>query len=212
MYIPRHFEETRLETLQGLIKSHPFATLVTQGETELIVNHVPILLDTAAGEFGTLRCHVARANPLWQQFSASVPSVAIFQGPEAYISPSWYPSKREHGKAVPTWNYAVVHAFGMPRVIDDAAWLLAHVTEMSALQESKQRQPWKVSDSPPDFIASMVKAIVGIEIPVARLSGKWKLSQNRAEADKLAVIAELESRSDDNSRAMAAWIRQANAG
>jgi transcriptional regulator len=210
MYIPKHFEETRLETLHGLMQSHPFAALVTQAGAELVVNHVPMLLDPSVGEFGMLRCHVARANPLWRQFSASIESVAIFQGPDAYVSPSWYPGKREHGKVVPTWNYAVVHAFGIPRVIDDAAWLLAHVTAMTSVQESRQPQPWKVSDAPTDFIDSMLKAIVGIEMPIAKLSGKWKLSQNRLPADRAGVVTELQSRSDDSSRVMAAWVKDAN--
>jgi transcriptional regulator len=208
MYIPKHFEETDLKTLHRLIQSHPFATLVASGADGLEVNHVPMLLSPAEGEFGTLRCHVARANPVWKLFSGGIDAVAVFQGPDAYISPSWYPSKREHGKAVPTWNYAVVHAHGRPRFIDDAAWLLAHVTEMSVLQESRQAKPWKVADAPPDFIDSMVKAIVGIEMPVTKLSGKWKLSQNRPEVDKVAVIETLAARGDDASRAMAEWIKQ----
>jgi transcriptional regulator len=210
MYQPKHFEENNRDSVNGLIKAFPFATFITHDGKELVVNHVPMLLDPTAGEFGTLRCHVARANPLWKTLASGVPAVAVFQGPYAYISPSWYVSKRETGKAVPTWNYVVVHAHGTPRVVDDADWLLAHVTEMSSLHEASQRQPWKVSDSPPDFIASMVKAIVGIEMPIARLEGKWKLSQNRIPADREAIIAELGSREDDASQAMAAWVKQAN--
>lgn len=212
MYIPKHFEENRIEVLHGLIKSHPFATFVMHSGSELVVNHVPMLLDPAAGEFGTLRCHVARANPLWKLLPGDIESAIIFQGPYGYISPSWYPSKRENAKVVPTWNYAVVHAFGTPRVIDDAKWLLAHVTQMTEFQESQQAQPWKVTDAPPDFVDSMVKAIVGIEIPVTKLSGKWKLSQNRLPADRKGVIDTLGSRSDDDSKTMADWVKRANGG
>lgn len=209
MYIPKQFEQLRIEALHGLIEAHPFATLVAQGGSELIVNHLPMLFDAAGEEFGVLRCHVARANPLWQHLSGSAPAVAIFQGPQSYVSPSWYPGKREHGKVVPTWNYAVVHAFGTPRVIDDKDWLLQHVTAMTAKQESGAAQPWKVSDAPADFIDGMLKAIVGIEMPIAKLTGKWKLSQNRLQADRLGVVAALESRSDEDSKTMADWIRQA---
>lgn len=207
MYIPKHFEETDLATLHALIRAHPFATLVTQHDGELNANHMPMLLDTSAGEFGTLRCHVARANPVWQQLAGSR-SLAIFQGPEAYISPSWYPTKREHGKAVPTWNYAVVHAGGQARAIDDGNWLLAHVTEMVGAHEGKMPQPWKVSDAPADFIDSMVRAIVGIEIPISTLLGKWKVSQNRPAVDKPAIADALDARGDEGSRAMAALVKE----
>jgi transcriptional regulator len=208
MYIPKHFEEPRIEILHGLIKSYPFASLVTLADGDLLVNHMPMLLDSTAGEFGTLRCHVARANPVWKQVSTSVESVVIFQGPYSYISPSWYPAKREHGKAVPTWNYAVVHAHGYPHAVDDPKWLLAHVTEMVEMHEASQPAPWHVTDAPPDFIDSMVSAIVGIEIPITRLSGKWKVSQNRPAGDKPAIVAALEAQGDDQSRAMAALVKQ----
>jgi transcriptional regulator len=208
MYIPKHFEETQLQTLHALIKAHPFATLVTLADGELTANHVPMLLDAAAGELGTLRCHVARANPLWKHLAAASGALIVFQGPEAYISPSWYPTKREHGKAVPTWNYAVVHAQGEARAIDDRDWLLAHVTEMSNLHEATEPAPWNISDAPADFIDSMVRAIVGIEIPIAKLSGKWKVSQNRPAVDKPAIAAALKARGGDGARAMAALVEE----
>lgn len=207
MYMPRHFEETHLDVLQALIKAHPFATLITQTGGALNANHMPILLDPAAGEFGTLRFHVARANPVWKDLAGG-DALVVFQGPEAYISPSWYPTKREHGKAVPTWNYAVVHAAGRPRAIEDRAWLLAHVTEMSALQEASQVQPWKVADAPPEFIDSMVAAIVGIEMPVAKLTGKWKVSQNRPAVDRPAIAEALDKRGTEGAHAMAALVRE----
>ncbi len=208
MYLPKHFAETDLGTLHALIKAHPFATLVTHAGGELNANHMPMLLDPAAGEFGTLRCHVARANPVWQQLAEGGEALIIFQGPEAYISPSWYPTKREHGKAVPTWNYALVHAQGQARVIDDRAWLLGHVTEMVGVHEATQPQPWQVSDAPPDFIDSMIAAIVGIEIPIAKLVGKWKVSQNRPAVDKPEIVAALDAQGDERSRAMAALVKQ----
>jgi transcriptional regulator len=209
MYIPKYFEEIRTEVLHGLMKSHPFAAIVTIGTDGLIVNHMPFLIDSACGELGTLRGHLARANPVWQQFSGSFESIAIFQGPDAYISPAWYPSKHEHGKAVPTWNYAVVHAHGFPRIIEDAAWLLKHLTELSDTHEATQRLPWKLSDAPKDFTDRLLEMIVGVEIPITKMAGKWKVSQNRPTADRLGVVAGLESRNDDQSRAMAALVMQA---
>lgn len=206
MYLPKSTEESRLDVLQELIQAHPFACLVTLGKDGLVVNHMPLLIDTTCGEFGVLRGHVARANPVWQDFSETLESIAIFQGPQSYISPTWYPSKHAHGKAVPTWNYAVVHAHGIPRVIEDASWLLDHVSELSNHQESAQALPWKVSDAPKDYIDRMLDMIVGIEIPITKLVGKWKLGQSRPRADQLGTAAGLESRGDDQSRAMAALI------
>ena len=209
MYQPSHFEETRLDMLHGLIRAHPLAAFVALGDGELIANHIPLLIDASHGPHGTLRGHVARANPLWQRLSAaSAPAIAIFQGPQAYISPSWYPSKHADGKAVPTWNYAVVHAHGEPRIVDDADWLLAHVTALTAQQEAGQALPWTVSDAPRDFIDRMLGAIVGIEMPIARIEGKWKVSQNRPFADRLGVAAGLESRADALSHAMAALVME----
>ena len=197
MYNPKHFQEEDIGVLHALIRSHPLSTWVTVADGELVANHVPFLMDAARGERGTLVGHVARANPVWQSFSKDVPSLVIFQGPEGYISPSFYASKKEHGKVVPTWNYAVVHAHGVPRVVDDAAWLRAHVTAMTDLQESRHPPgTWKVSDAPADFIDAMVQAIVGIEIPIARLEGKWKMSQNRTMPDRLGAIDGLRARGD----------------
>lgn len=197
MYNPKHFEERDIGVIHALIKAHPLSTWVTLADGALVANHIPFLVDPSRGEFGTLVGHVARANPVWKSFSRDVPSILVFQGPEGYISPSFYASKREHGKVVPTWNYAVVHAYGTPRVIDDPAWLRGHVTAMTDLQESRHPPgEWKVSDAPSDFIDGMVKMIVGIEIPVARVEGKWKMSQNRATADRAGTVAGLNERGD----------------
>ncbi len=208
MYIPKHFEEHDTGVLHALIEAHPFGAWVTQAEGSLRVNHLPFLIDRTRGEFGTLLGHVARANPVWREFSRDAESVVIFQGPNGYVTPSWYPSKRAHGKVVPTWNYAVVHVHGMPRIVEDRDRLLALVTALTNRHESVRADPWQVSDAPPDFVDSMLKAIVGIEMPVAKLVGKWKTSQNRPMEDRHGVIAGLQQRADPDAREMAEMIRR----
>ena len=208
MYIPKHHEETDTSILHALIQAHPLGGWVTQGDGELIANHVPFLLDSTRGEYGTLVGHVARANPVWQSMSSTVNSVVIFQGAETYITPSWYPSKHAHGKAVPTWNYAVVHAHGLPRVIEDREWLLAHLNQLTDVHEADQALPWKVSDAPQEFTDRLLQNIVGIEIPIARLVGKWKVSQNRPEPDKLGVVAGLLARNDEQAMEMASLVNR----
>ena len=184
MYIPQHFEERDLAVLHALIRAHPLGTWVTEVNEGLEVNHLPFVLDDTRGQFGTLVGHVARANAVWKAASSRVESVVVFQGPQGYITPSWYTGKQDHGRVVPTWNYAVVHAHGTPRVVDDRAWLLKHVAELTSVHESGRETPWHVSDAPSDYIEGMVKNIVGIEIPIARLVGKWKVSQNRSVPDR----------------------------
>ena len=207
MYVPKSFEEPDIGVLHALIRSHPLGAWVASADGALVVNHIPFLVHSADGPFGKLIGHVARANPIWKSVGESE-SVAIFQGPQAYITPSWYPTKEATGKAVPTWNYAVVHAHGVPRVIDDRTWLMNHVTELSDLHESGRPSPWRVTDAPADYIDTMLKAIVGIEIPITTLVGKWKASQNRPLEDKLGTIAGLHERADDESGKMAALVRQ----
>ncbi|MCD0502748.1 FMN-binding negative transcriptional regulator [Bordetella petrii] len=180
MYLPRHFEESRPEVLHALMRARPLATLVaTDGAGGFDANHIPLHLDASAGPQGVLRGHVARANPLWRAVGSGAPALAIFQGDDAYISPSWYPSKREHGKAVPTWNYAVVHARGTLRAVDDANWLRQLLDTLTTEHEAGFAQPWSVADAPADFIEKMVAAVVGIELHIEQLSGKWKVSQNQ---------------------------------
>src|ERR1700722_16227003 len=203
MYIPKLHEQSDLRVLHELVRSHPLGTWATQGEGELIVNHVPFVLDPSRGPYGTLLCHVARANSVWQSFSKTVPSVIVFQGPDSYISPSWYPSKQVHGKVVPTWNYAVVHAHGIPVVMETQAQLLQQITQLTATHESHQRVPWQVADAPADFIEQMSRQIVGIEIPITRIFGKWKVSQNRSEADRKGVVAGLKASAEPQSQQMA---------
>jgi transcriptional regulator len=205
VYIPDYHAETDLAVLHALIVAHPLGAWVTAGADGLVANHIPFLLDPARGEHGTLCAHVARANPVWRTLSASV---VLFQGPESYITPSWYPSKHQHGKAVPTWNYAVVHAHGLPRVQDDAAWLHAHLERLTATHEATQAVPWQLADAPADYTRRMIGAIVGIEIPIDRLAGKWKVSQNRPHADKLGVVAGLVGRGDAGATAMAELVQQ----
>ena len=203
MYLPSHFAETRTEVLHALIGAHPLAALVTLGTAGLEANHIPFELDAAAGAFGTLRGHVARANPVWRDHQADADVLLIFQGPHTYVSPSWYATKKETGKVVPTYNYMVVHAYGRLRVIEDRAWLHALVSRLTDRHESTQAQPWKVSDAPDDYIEQMLKAIVGIEICVTRISGKWKTSQNRPAHDRAGVSAALRASGDANAIAMA---------
>jgi transcriptional regulator len=203
MYLPRHFEEDRIEVLAEFLRGHPFATLVSLAGDGLIATHLPLLWDAAPAPFGTLTGHFARPNPHGREARAEVASLAIFHGPQAYVSPSWYVTKRSHGKVVPTWNYLAVHAYGVLRIIDDRDWLRDFVTRLTDLQEGDFPQPWKVTDAPDEFVSSMVNGIVGVEIRVQRLEGKWKLSQNRPPADRASVIEGLRARGDTDSRAVA---------
>ena len=208
MYIPEHFEERDLAVLHALLRSHPLGTWVTEVDGQLVVNHIPFIVDSTRGAFGTLLGHVARANTVWKATSKQVESVMVFQGPQAYITPSWHSTKHEHGKVVPTWNYAVVHAHGVPRVIDEPEWLRQHVVELTDAHESGREVPWRISDAPSNYIDPMLRAIVGIEIPIARLFGKWKASQNRSASDRLGVIAGLDESGDHESQRMARLVRE----
>ena len=207
-YLPAHFEETDTATLHALVGAYPLATWVVSHQGELLVNHIPFLLDAQRGEHGTLVGHVARANPVWHALAEGASSVAVFTGPQAYVSPNWYPGKLVHGKAVPTWNYATVHAHGVPQAFEDPARLLALVTRLTQVHEASQAQPWQVDDAPADYIDSMLKAIVGIEIPVRRWVGKWKVSQNRPVADRQGVVAGLSAQGTAAALQMAALVQQ----
>jgi transcriptional regulator len=204
MYQPAAHEEKNVEVMHALVRAHPLGTWVTSAARGLDANHIPFLLDASSGPYGCLRAHVARANPVWRELAGE--SLVVFQGPETYITPSWYPSKHQHGKAVPTWNYAVVHAHGVARVIDDAAWLRAHLERLTDAHESTQSVPWKLDDAPEDYLQKMIAGVVGIEIAVDRIEGKWKVSQNRPSPDRLGVIAGLLGRGDENSTAMATLV------
>jgi len=189
VYLPRHFEQDDRDALVALVRDRPLATLIIATPQGPSADLIPLEFAADEGEHGTLRGHVARANPLWRQGGAA--ALAVFQGPDAYISPSWYASKREHGKVVPTWNYTMVQARGRLRVVEQAPWLHALVERLTQHHEAAQRMPWQVSDAPADFVAQMLAAIVGIEIPVDSLLGKWKVSQNRSAADRQGVTAGL---------------------
>ena len=192
MYAPRHFEETRPEVLHELVRSHPLGLLITQdADAGLSANLVPFLLEHDEAGRAVLRAHVARANPVWQAARRDVDSLVVFQGPQAYVSPGWYASKAEHGKVVPTWNYVMVQARGKLQVHEDAPWLLSLVTRLTQRHEAALPRPWAVADAPADFIDGMLRAIVGIEIPLDALAGKWKVSQNRSTADREGVAAGL---------------------
>jgi transcriptional regulator len=193
MYNPRQFEETRIDVMHALVASHPLGALARLGPDGLQADHIPfeIAPPTAAAPFGILRAHVARANPLWRE--AGCAAMVLFQGPSSYVSPDFYEQKAENGKVVPTWNYAVVHAHGTLRVVDDARWLQGLLERLTDRQEAGRANPWAVGDAPRDYIETMIKAVVGIEIVIDRLEGKWKVSQNRSEADQLRVAAGLEA-------------------
>lgn len=206
MYQPPAFREDRIEVLHGLIKAHPLATLVCLSEEGLLANHVPLILHADLGDKGTLRGHVARANPIWKTFTPDVDVLAVFQGVEHYITPSWYPAKKEHGKVVPTWNYAVVHAHGPLSVHKDPEWLLSQVESLTTEHEADRQAPWAVSDAPDDFVQRQLRGIIGIEIPIARIDGKWKMSQNRDDADRLGVIEGLEAEATISARTMAGLV------
>ena len=212
MYLPEAFKEDDIGVLAAFIRDHPFATLVSLGGDDLIATHLPMLWDAEPAPFGTLTGHIARPNPHGREAHAAVDSLAIFLGPQAYVSPSWYPAKREHGKVVPTWNYVAVHAYGPLTMIDDADWLRRFVTRLTEIQERGVADPWHVSDAPEPFVAQMVKGIVGLEIPIRRLEGKWKLSQNRSAADFAGTIAGLEARGTPDAAAVAdamtVWRRE----
>lgn len=188
MYQPPHFRDDTHAAQHGLIRTYPLGLLVTGGAGGLIANPIPFLLDEA-GTHGALRAHLARANPQAQALAEAEDCLVVFQGPQGYVTPGWYASKQEHGRVVPTWNYATVHVWGRPRVIEDADWLRRQIADLTALREAPRAAPWAVDDAPAPFVAAQMRAIVGIEIPIARIEGKWKMSQNRPEADRAGVIA-----------------------
>jgi transcriptional regulator len=212
MYCPAHFREERAVVLQALMRAAPFASLVIATEQGLEANLLPLLLregPPGAGDTGLMLVgHVARANPIWKK-PARGEALAIFSGPQGYISPSAFASKKEHGKVVPTWNYVTVHAHGPIRWIEDDAWLAAFLEELTNEHEAGRAEPWRVSDAPADFTAATRRGIVGLEIPVTRLEGKLKLNQNRSLADRQSVIAELRQRDDEASNALAEAMQAA---
>ncbi|UQN08137.1 FMN-binding negative transcriptional regulator [Deinococcus sp. QL22] len=189
MYQPPNFREDRLEVQHRLIQSHPLGLLVTAGAGGLMANPIPFFLAPSVSPQGTLQAHLARANPQLQELAAASECLIVFQGPQGYVTPSWYETKQQTGKVVPTWNYATVHAWGRPRWIEDPVWLAHHLNRLTRHQEQGRPVPWEVSDAPAPFIASQTKGIVGIELEISRIEGKWKVSQNRPEPDRRGVVA-----------------------
>lgn len=206
MYIPPHFAEHRPEVLHAAMRRTGLANLVTCGPDGLMASPLPLMLDAAEGPHGTLYGHLARANPQWRQ-PPSHDALAIFMGPDAYVSPSWYETKRQTGKVVPTWNYITVHASGPITWFEDAADLLDVVTRLTKLHEDPRPTPWAVSDAPPDFVRAQLKGIVGFRLPIHTLQGKWKLSQNRPLLDRAGVVQGMQA----DNEPMAALIELAPA-
>jgi transcriptional regulator len=208
MYIPQANKEDRLPILHKLMEDQPFTSLVTMGSSGLFASHIPMVLERNGAALGLLRGHLSRANPQWREFSPSVEALAIFSGPQHYITPNWYPEKQANGKVVPTWNYAVVHAYGHLKVIEDGEWLMAHLNTLTTIHEAGSPAPWKVSDAPADYIASLARGIVGLEMVIERIEGKWKVSQNRSEQDRSGVADGLAELNTTESLAMKALVER----
>ena len=212
VYLPEHFAETDTEMMHRLMRAFPLGTLVTLGAGGLVANHIPFVLDGRAGEYGRLLGHVARNNPVWRDHAADQDALVVFQSIEAYITPNWYATKRETHEVVPTWNYAVVHAYGRIEVHDDDKWVRGQAGMLTKQQEASQPTPWKMADAPPAYTAANLEQIVGIEIPIDRLIGKFKASQNRREADRAGAIAGLRETGDPGNVAMAGLMEAIHQG
>ena len=207
MYTPAQFKIEDAGEAHALMRAHPFAILITHGTDGLIATHLPTVLKVdAASPLGRIECHVARPNPQWKSFGAEADALLIFQGPNAYIRPGWYPSKAEQGKAVPTWNYAAVHAYGPLRVMSDKAWLLAHVGELSDQQEAPYEGRWSTADAPASYLDVMARGIVGFTLEITRLKGKMKMSQNRDQRDRTGVVQGLGGRGEVHDAETAALV------
>lgn len=206
MYIPPSNAEHRPEVMLDFIEAHPLGVLVTAGTEGLFATHLPLLLDRARGAHGTLEGHVARANPHHRQTQLAGEALVIFAGPDAYITPNWYPTKAEHGRVVPTWNYVAVHVYGELRFTDDRAYLRRHLEALTARQETGRPTPWAITDAPTEYIEQQQRAIVGVVLTITRLEGKWKMSQNRSAADLDGVVRGLASSADAGDRAVAALV------
>lgn len=206
MYIPKIFEEPSVEVMHNLIRSHPLSTLITLSGGSLNANHIPLHLTDSPEPYGTLRGHVARANPLLTDLASNLEALAVFHGPESYISPSWYSTKSESGRAIPTWNFTVVHAYGIIRTVDDKDWLQRHLNLLSAHSESVFEEQWEVTDAPLAYIDKLMSAIVGIEMVITRMVGKWKISQNQPDINKASVVAGLRQSRLPDSMEMALMV------
>ena len=213
MFQPPLFREDRIEVMHALMRAHPFATLVNSATGPLTADHVPLVLHPELSETGTLRGHLAAANPLWRAMrdrggTGPIEVLAVFQGPQTYVTPSWYPSKKAHGKVVPTWNYAVVHAHGTLRFHDETDWLMAHLSELTNRQESHRPEPWAVTDAPDDFTAKQLKGLIGFEIAIDSLTGTWKVSQNKSGEDREGLERGLLAENTEEAAAILNLVRQ----
>ncbi len=208
MYIPKHFEETRVDVLHALIDTYPLATLITHSARGLNANHIPMSLAPTPAPYGTLSAHVARGNALIDDLTENPDVLVVFQGPNAYISPSWYATTAETGRVVPTWNYIAVHAQGRARLVHDPHWLRAQITALTERNEAPFAEPWSVGDAPADYIDTLIGAIVGVEIAIDVLQGKWKVSQNQPAANAAGVLAGLRARDLPGAQAMADLVEQ----
>lgn len=208
MYQPPHFREDDLATQHALIRAHPLGLLITAGAGGLVANAVPFHLKTGLSPKGTLQVHIAKANGQWRDIQNGATVLAVFQGADSYITPSWYSTKQETGKVVPTWNYAIVQVRGTARVVDDVAWLREQIGALTGENESDRAQPWAVDDAPADFVSAQLKGIIGIEIDITEIDGKWKVSQNRPVSDQEGVIRGLEDMPGGNAAEMAELVRR----
>jgi transcriptional regulator len=202
MYQPEHFKLEDRDALHGVMRDNPLAQMISAGASGLLANPVPFIFHPEEGAHGVLRAHLARPNPQWRDFIEPCEVLVVFQGGQSYVTPSWYASKKEHGKVVPTWNYVTVQVRGQARAIQDGNWLVKHVSELSDQQEQPLAMPWAVSDAPESFITALVRGIVGIEIVVSEIIGKFKMSQNRPEADRHGVVEGLNAQGRDDIAAM----------
>lgn len=209
MYLPPYHQFTDRDGLFALINAHRLGTWVCQGTNGLIANHLPFVLDLQQGPHGTLLGHVARGNGVWRELHPHTPSVVTFQGPQTYITPGWYPGKARHGRVVPTWNYAVAHAHGVARVVEDREGLLDLLTRLTDAQEAGRSVPWRMADAPADFLDQLMRAIVGVQMPIDRLEGKLKASQDEAWADREGTVRGLRASTSHGAHAMADLVQQA---
>lgn len=208
MFQPGVYREDRIDLMQALMKAHPFASLVSLQDGDLVADHIPLMIHPELSEKGVLRGHISRSNPISKHLDESIDALVIFSGPHHYITPAWYPSKAEHEKVVPTWNYIMVHARGKITFKTDPHWMLTHLTALTDHNEAKRKTPWKVSDAPDDYIARQFRGIIGIEIDISQLQGTWKVSQNKNEKDNQGVVDGLTSESTEAANNMAINVRQ----
>jgi transcriptional regulator len=210
MYTPAQFKVEETAEAHALMRAHPFAILVTHGADGMVATHLPTVLKVdEGGPLGRIECHVARPNPQWRTFARDAEALMIFEGPEAYIRPGWYAAKAEHAKVVPTWNYAAVHAYGKLEAVQDKAWLLRHVSELSDQQERPYAAPWATADAPASFLEALARGIVGFRLTITRLEAKAKMSQNREDRDRAGVVRGLAERAQGDDAVIAALVEKA---